>query len=97
MICTACRATRDLEDLIVFWPINRPEARRFVCRPTCPNGRPAGPCFYQVVGPTNVHTIALAAPGVTRLAPRESQPVVPFTPDWFRLMNEAGVRGAVAA
>jgi hypothetical protein len=97
VICSACRTPRELVDLIAFWPIGRPGSVRYVCRPTCPTGRAAGPCFYQVVGPTNVHTIALAAPGFTRLAPRESQPIVPFTPDWFRLMNEAGVRGAVAA
>jgi hypothetical protein len=94
MICAACRQTRDLEDLIVFWPIGRPEARRFVCRPTC--GRQPGPCFYQVVGPITVHTIALAAPGATRLAPRESQPIVPTTPEWFGLLREAGVRSIAA-
>lgn len=96
MICSACHVTRDVSDLIAYWPVGRPEARRFVCRPTCGTER-RGPCFYQVVGTASIHTIALAAPGATRLAPRESQPIVPFTAPWFDLLRDAGVRGAIAA
>ena len=95
MICAACHVTRDASDLIAFWPIGRPEARRYVCRPTSPTER-RGPCFYQVVGTATVHEIELAAFGATRLAPPASKPIVPFTPAWFGLLNEAGVR-AIAA
>lgn len=96
MICTACRTTRDLGDLIAYWPVGRPGSVRYVCRPTCPAARWGGPCFHQVVGTASIHAIALAAPGATRLAPRAGQPIVPFSPAWFGLLNEAGVR-AIAA
>lgn len=96
MICAACRHTRDVEDLIVFWPIGAPERRRFVCRPTCPTNRAAGPCFYQVVGPVDVHTIELAAPLAARPALAVRQPIVPLTPEWSSLLAQAGVRSIAA-
>lgn len=92
MICAACRLLRDPADLLAFWPLGQPEARRFVCRPTCAARDAYGPCFHRVVGPMNVHGIALAASAAAIAAPR--LPIVPFTPAWFGLMREAGVRAA---
>lgn len=91
MVCAACRVIRDPADLLVFWPIGQPEARRFVCRPTRPAPDVFGPCFHRVVGPVNVHDIALAEDAdVTRVV----LPIRPFTPAWQGLMREAGVRAA---
>ena len=97
MICAACHLTRDASDLIAFWPIRHPEARRFVCRPTCPSGANANEsCFSRVVGPVNVHGIEPAAP-CTPLDPRQArQWIRPATPAWLSLLATAGVRGAVA-
>ena len=96
MICSACHMTRDASDLIAFWPIGHPEARRYVCRPTCPSSRVAsGPCFTQVVGPGAVDAIALAAP-VAALDAGDRQWIRPATPAWFGLLSMAGVKGAVA-
>jgi hypothetical protein len=92
MICAACHLTRDASDLIAFWPIGHPEARRFVCRPSCPSSAPGSEsCFSQVVGPGNVHAISLAAP-----VPSLPAHIVPGTPAWFGLLSMLGVRGAVA-
>jgi hypothetical protein len=95
MICAACHLTRDASDLIAFWPIGHPEARRYVCRPTSPSNSPGSEsCFSRVVGPINVHCIELAAPLV---APASTDRWIrPTTPAWFGLLAMAGVRGAVA-
>jgi len=96
MICSACHMTRDASDLIAFWPIGHPEARRFVCRPTCPSSRVAsGPCFTQAVRPVNVHEIALALP-VAPPSGADRAWIRPSTEAWARLLATAGVRGAVA-
>lgn len=96
MICAACHLTRDASDLIAFWPIGHPEARRFVCRPTSPSNAPGSEsCFSQVVGPGAVDAIALAAP-VAALDAGDRQWIRPTTPAWFGLLAMAGVRGAVA-
>lgn len=94
MICAACRLTRDPADLLVFWPVGQPGIRRFVCRPTrlSPAGG-VGPCFGKAVGPVNVHAIALAA-AAAAVVPAWPTPVRPWTPGWFSLMREAGVRAA---
>lgn len=94
MICAACRIIRDPADLLAFWPLGQPEARRFVCRPTCAARDTYGPCFHRVVGPMNVHAIALAAPQAPASEAAARVPVLPFTPAWFGLMREAGVRAA---
>lgn len=97
MICTACHLTRDASDLIAFWPIGNPEARRFVCRPSCPSSAPGGEsCFSRVVGPINVHCIELATPIVPPDPSLARRWIVPETPAWFSLLSMAGVRGAVA-
>jgi hypothetical protein len=95
MICAACHLTRDASDLIAFWPIGHPEARRCVCRPTSPSNSPGSEsCFSQVVGPAAVDAIALAAP---RVAPAPvDRWIRPATPAWFGLLSMAGVKGAVA-
>jgi hypothetical protein len=97
MICAACHLTRDASDLIAFWPIGNPEARRFVCRPSCPSSAPGSEsCFSRVVGPVNVHAIALASP-TAELDPGQGRHwIAPATPAWSSLLAIAGVRGAVA-
>jgi hypothetical protein len=95
VICAACRQTRELADLMAFWPIGRPEQRRYVCRPTCPTGRAAGPCFYQVVGTATVHDIELAARSAAFVLPAR-EPVVPRTSAWAQLLQQAGVRSIAA-
>jgi hypothetical protein len=96
MICAACHLTRDASDLIAFWPIGHPEARRFVCRPSCPSSAPGSEsCFSRVVGPGNVHAISLAAP-LEQCDPGDRRWIQPATPAWSSLLAMAGVRGAVA-
>ena len=97
MICAACYLTRDASDLIAFWPIGYPEARRFVCRPSCPSSAPGSEsCFSRVVGPVNVHRIELAAPIAPPDPSQGRRWIVPATPAWVGLLAMAGVRGAVA-
>jgi hypothetical protein len=97
MICAACHLTRDASDLIAFWPIGHPEARRYVCRPSCPSSAPGSEsCFSRVVGPGNVDAIALASPVAPLDADRERAWIRPATPAWGGLLAMAGVRGAVA-
>jgi hypothetical protein len=97
MICAACHLTRDASDLIAFWPIGIPEARRYVCRPTCPSGALAAEsCFSRMVRPANVHAIALAIPFAERDPGLDHQWVRPGTSAWADLLAMAGVRGAVA-
>lgn len=54
--CVHCRTARDPSAVVSFWPVGRPEDRRFVCRPSV-NG---GICFRATVGPAHVHAIASA-------------------------------------
>lgn len=50
---------RPPEEMLAFWPVADPARRRHVCRPSLQ--RPEVPsCFRDVVGPANVHAIALA-------------------------------------
>lgn len=91
MICVACRLLRDPADLLAFWPVGRDGERRHVCRPTRPTGPlVGGPCFGRAVGPVSVHAIALAAPAAALVVER----IRPWTPAWWGLMREAGVRAA---
>ena len=53
-ICVHCQTARDPVDVVAHWPVGRPEARLFVCRPSI-NG---GICFRATVGPAHVHAIA---------------------------------------
>ena len=96
MICAACHLTRDASDLIAFWPIGHPEARRYVCRPTSPSTAP-GPesCFSRVVGPIYVHAIALAVP-FAKPDVGDRRWIRPGTSTWAGLLAMAGVHGAVA-
>jgi hypothetical protein len=90
VICAACGLTRAPSDLLVFWPIGRPEVRRYACRPTRPASEYGSPCFAAVVGPVSVHAIAF----VETPAPVVVLPIQPYSPAWFGLMREAGVRAA---
>jgi hypothetical protein len=90
VICAACGLTRAPSDLLVFWPVGRPEVRRYACRPTRPGSEFGAPCFSAVVGPVSVHAIAF----VELPEPIAVQPVRPATLAWFGLMREAGVRVA---
>jgi len=96
VICSACHLTRDASDLIAFWPIGRPEARRFVCRPTCPSARMPGPCFGQIVGPASLHRIELVVPSSDLATATAHAPVLPNTAAWRALMASAGVRSIAA-
>lgn len=90
MLCAACGLLRDPGDLLAFWPVGYPGKRRYVCRPTRPSDQADGPCFTRAVGPVTVHTIELAAAA----EPVVLEPIRPFSPAWFGLMREAGVRAA---
>ena len=74
MFCAACGLARDPSDLIAYWPVGRPAARRFVCRPTKPSPRTSESCFRVVVGPATVHEISFAH---AALEPRQAASWVP--------------------
>lgn len=94
MTCAACRLTRDAVDLIAFWPVADSTRVRYACRPTRPANEehPGPPCFGAVVEGAAVHAIAFASSQAARAPLVEA--VRPWTPAWFGLMREAGVRAA---
>ena len=60
MICAACGLIRDPADLVAFWPVGRPDERRFVCRVTRPSPVSIESCFRAMVGPASIHEIGPA-------------------------------------
>lgn len=92
MQCVACRAFRELGDLIAFWPVGDPDRRRFVCRPTTPSAAAMLPCFARAVGFASEHAISLATtPARVLEAPT---PIRPDSEAWIHLLRSAGVRAA---
>jgi hypothetical protein len=60
--CAACGLAKPADALIAFWPVDRPEARRYVCRPTLNEaGRYGLPCFREAVKARSEHVIGLVA------------------------------------
>ncbi len=69
MYCAACGVTREPTDLVAFWPVGRPELRRYVCRVTRPSPVTTEGCFRVMVGPRNVHEIGPASPAPLATVP----------------------------
>lgn len=57
--CAFCGHPRDRSEVLAFWPINAPDAVRWVCRPSLPRtvGESAGICFARL-GPASAFVIA---------------------------------------
>ncbi len=50
--CAACRVARDAAEMLAFWPVGRPDQRKFVCRPSS-----NGVCFRKTVATADAHAI----------------------------------------
>jgi hypothetical protein len=93
--CAACGRIRPASTLLAFWPVGQPDRPRYVCRPSLV-GRDDMHCFVVVVGPRDVHAIALADAWLAaHPVPADSRvPARPGTVEWHQAMFACGVRAA---